>query len=486
MRLLARACCLLLLVATASADWTMVEDNWYSVELGGDRVGWSRKFVERDDQHVRSTFEQTMKIARASNEMEIVVTMIFLETHDGDPISALTRQVLNGMATDSLWEFEDTELVITTTSGASEHQSTAPLPDGDWLTPNESRTYVRSQLEKANEITFRTLSPDLGTKPITIVMSRSGEGTRDVFGESTPVSIWTVVNDRMPVASSEAYTEDGISAESTVNAGFGAIRQALTTEANARQVVTDVPELMLTMLVAPDKPIPGGFAQRTLSMRLRTKDGTLLDIPTIGAQRATAKPDGVLLEVDIDDPHPATPAEQTDATYTTATAMCDSSDLLIRQLAERATRRLQAGATTVDRAEAMRSFVYNFVDAKDLGTGFASASSTAVNRKGDCSEHSVLLCALLRADGIPSRAAIGMVYIPDLIDKTGRFGWHMWSQALIDGKWMDLDATLPVRFSAGHIATGTTALSDASLGGDMAAMMGIMGNLEVEILDSAP
>ena len=31
----------------------------------------------------------------------------------------------------------------------------------------------------------------------------------------------------------------------------------------------------------------------------------------------------------------------------------------------------------------------------------------------------------------------------------GQFGWHMWSQALINGHWHDLDATLHVPYTVG-------------------------------------
>ena len=33
----------------------------------------------------------------------------------------------------------------------------------------------------------------------------------------------------------------------------------------------------------------------------------------------------------------------------------------------------------------------------------------------------------------------------------GQLGWHMWSQALIDGHWHDLDATLQLPYTVGHV-----------------------------------
>ncbi len=59
----------------------------------------------------------------------------------------------------------------------------------------------------------------------------------------------------------------------------------------------------------------------------------------------------------------------------------------------------------------------------------------------------------------------------------------MWTQALIDGRWVDLDATLPQRYHAAHILTGTTALSESGLAAELASTLMLIGNLEIEVLD---
>ena len=117
-----------------------------------------------------------------------------------------------------------------------------------------------------------------------------------------------------------------------------------------------------------------------------------------------------------------------------------------------------------------------------MSTAFASASQTARSKRGDCTEHGVLLCGLLRASGIPSRGVMGMVYVPEIGGPNGVFGWHMWSQALIDGKWIDLDATLPVPFTVGHITTLTSSLADEDFATEMGGILPTIGNLKVDVL----
>ena len=131
----------------------------------------------------------------------------------------------------------------------------------------------------------------------------------------------------------------------------------------------------------------------------------------------------------------------------------------------------------------MRAFVNRHIEDKNLATAFASASEVARTGAGDCTEHGVLLAALLRADGIPSRVVTGLVYMPGL-GKSGKgaFGWHMWTQALIDGQWMDLDATLPMWFTAGHITTGTSSLAEGTGVEDMASIIGKLGKIEIDVI----
>ena len=63
-------------------------------------------------------------------------------------------------------------------------------------------------------------------------------------------------------------------------------------------------------------------------------------------------------------------------------------------------------------ADNLRRYVSRVIKNKNLDVGFASASEVCRNKEGDCSEHAVLLAALGRACGIPSRIVCGVVYVP--------------------------------------------------------------------------
>jgi transglutaminase-like putative cysteine protease len=71
---------------------------------------------------------------------------------------------------------------------------------------------------------------------------------------------------------------------------------------------------------------------------------------------------------------------------------------------------------------------------------FSTAAQVARGLEGDCRHYAVLTAAMCRAAGVPSRTAIGLIYV----DKPAGpvMGFHMWTEVLVNGDWLGLDATL--------------------------------------------
>ncbi|MCE9547181.1 MAG: transglutaminase-like domain-containing protein [Planctomycetia bacterium] len=105
-------------------------------------------------------------------------------------------------------------------------------------------------------------------------------------------------------------------------------------------------------------------------------------------------------------------------------------------------------------ALALERHVKSSMKQADFSQALASAAEVARSRRGDCTEYAVLLAGLLRARGIASRVAVGLVYAPSL----GAFGYHMWTEAWIGDEWIPLDATL----GRGGIGGGHLKLADTN------------------------
>jgi transglutaminase-like putative cysteine protease len=116
--------------------------------------------------------------------------------------------------------------------------------------------------------------------------------------------------------------------------------------------------------------------------------------------------------------------------------------------------------------------------------GFATAKEILKNREGDCSEHTVITVALLRALGIPARAAVGIMYA------NGIFAYHMWPEVYVgrwiglDAKWMALDAETGEYYTdATHIKFGRSNLDENIFEEMVKAVSEIIGKLKLEIID---
>lgn len=109
-------------------------------------------------------------------------------------------------------------------------------------------------------------------------------------------------------------------------------------------------------------------------------------------------------------------------------------------------------STDLSTMHASRRFVKSHLWQDTDELGYASASQALADRRGNCSEHAVLLAALARANGIPARIAHGLVYFRGRRNARPSLQPHAWVQAFINGRWQSFDAGQDLGFSAGHLA----------------------------------
>ncbi len=89
-------------------------------------------------------------------------------------------------------------------------------------------------------------------------------------------------------------------------------------------------------------------------------------------------------------------------------------------------------------------FVYNHITDKKEGIPIIPALSILKDRAGDCTEHAILTVSLLRANGIPARAVVGIILSEYFANQKDVFVYHMWAEAYRNGKWELVDSTRPM------------------------------------------
>jgi hypothetical protein len=121
------------------------------------------------------------------------------------------------------------------------------------------------------------------------------------------------------------------------------------------------------------------------------------------------------------------------------------------------------------RARKLVDWVHTHIEKRPV-LSLPDALSTLENRVGDCNEHAVLLAALARAAGIPTRLEAGLVYLK------GRFYYHAWNLMYL-GQWVTADSVfgqLPADVSHLRLVTGS---SEKQM-----ALMGVIGKIQLTVI----
>jgi transglutaminase-like putative cysteine protease len=155
----------------------------------------------------------------------------------------------------------------------------------------------------------------------------------------------------------------------------------------------------------------------------------------------------------------------------------DSTDKVVVAMAA-----TSSGKTPWEIARALERMVHEKMSTTS-GIGFATAGQVARELRGDCRQHAMLLATLCRARGIPSRTALGLVYIVDRPTGRPALGFHMWTEVYCDGAWRGLDATLGEgRIGPGHVKVTDTTWADAPSLAPLLPVLRVMGRLKATVV----
>jgi len=227
----------------------------------------------------------------------------------------------------------------------------------------------------------------------------------------------------------------------------------------------------------------------TVTLHLSRKDNQPLPVPPESlSEHGEMLTDG---SVRMTLTHTSNPASSTSiqpikdlSPYLSRNSFLDISDPVLRRLASEG-----GGDATNPPAVAgnLRKFVADYITQKDLSVGFATASETAQSHEGDCTEHAVLLAALGRIRGLPTRVVAGLVYLPEYEGQSDILGFHMWTQFYLNNQWMDFDsAVVDGAYSHWRLGFVATDLNDVSLSDFTLELMSWMAEMKITVENTAP
>ena len=461
-------------------------ERWYVLMLSGQRTGYVHETTYKDGQQITSITQMNVSLKRGDVTIDIEQSLSFTESVDGKPIEATSTVNMGAMPMTQRIVFGDNGMEITGGQNATASRKLPSLKEA-WLPPAAVQRHVEQQLAAGTKtISYRSVDVSMGVTPLQISSTVVGQENIEVMGKVVPATALDSTNSMMPGMVVREYVDrQGRSLKMQFNLLPGMEMQLLAADESLATSALDPPELMGASLIRPDKPIDRPRELRSAIYQLTIKSDQPVELPRGGSQRVVwANDNTASVVVDLDQPINPIDDLPTEANLAVSIIL-DHEDPKIRQLITQALGDAPAKLTDMEKADRLRNFVEQYIDEKDLSVGFATAGEVARTAQGDCTEHAVLLAAMLRAVEIPSRTVSGLIYVNEFIGQQNIFGYHMWAQAWLDGRWVDFDGVLPnSRFDAAHIALTVSNMNDATITNDMVALVPLLGTLEVKVVET--
>lgn len=494
--------------AHAAGEAVTTFDRWYVLEMAGEHAGYAHSTERHKDGQIVTETDTKLTVRRGDQAIAIEHVMWFVETEDGQPIEASSTLKPGAVAIIQHAKFTDTGIELTTGQGQGARTTTQPMVGPGFLPPAAAQRIIEQRIaEGAKELSVGLIDVSMGVNTLTMNMKVVGEENVEVFGKVVPAVVWEASASNMPGLTVKEYVDaQGRAVKSTVQFMPGMDITMIEADEQLARAKVDPPRIMAQTLIRPDKPIQNSRTTRSAIYRVTVAgDGdTGFTLPRTGYQRVVwDNQTTAAVVLDLDQPVNVIDDLPTDADL-------ESSDMLnhesqaVRGLLAKALKDVDEDAPDYEVASKLRAFVHDYIDEKDLSVGLAKADEVARTAQGDCTEHGVLLAALLRAKGIPSRTVTGLIYVDEFLGQEGVFGYHMWTQAWLKdapggndsgggdtsgggggGRWVDLDAVLDGHdFDAAHIALAVSSMRDGQMINDMIAMLPTFGRLKIEVVQA--
>lgn len=465
------------------------EETWQVIAMNGQRVGYARVLIDPRKEGERITVhtvsETQMKIRRFGQTLSMTTTLASEETLDGNLIEfRFTMKNPPANTSSTHGQVQGGKLILETEVAGSKDSKVAAWKEGVKSPVYQDRLLRITPLKPGETKSFEAFFPEF-SKPGTVTVTAGVNESVKLFDDKqVSAQRMKVSNSLLPGIITVAWVD---AAGQTLKSSTNMLGAEMTTftvpkeEALKTLSVADL-DLGVSTLVKTGKiDRPYETKKAVYRITLHDDDPTKV-LPTGDTQSLKGIASEVAELTVIALPIPASsPPETVGEEYLRATRFLQADDEKVQAHAKLAAASLTDPSAI---ARAMEKYVHEKLNKKNFSTALASAAEVARNLEGDCTEHAVLLAAMLRAKKIPSRVAVGLVYV----EGAQAFGGHMWTEARLGGKWVPLDGTL----GRGGIGATHIKLADVLFNEDdtiaplssFAPLLTVLGKLTIEVLSA--
>lgn len=461
------------------------QEQWDVYYLGGARLGYAVtrwKALPGQADLIEAQGALRLSVKRFGEESTSEVKMSVVETLSGEVQSFTSDTKMGPTPGIVAGRVGDGTIEITISSGGQKRRSSMP-----W--PREARGYFAVEeslrlrpMQPGESRTLSTLMPVFNQVGKIELRAKQLESTSLLQGKRELLRIETITTlpGAKPIDGVQWTDADGVTLK-TVVTGLDQVAYRTTKEEALRKSDAQVLDLGLSSLVRLARPPADPHHAKQIVYRVHLDGGdpatvfvsddsqrvTAVDAHTADVLVRAVRPGGLAK----DSPERTAPTDDDRQ----PNSFIQSDDPKIIAMARDAAGAEQDPWRT---AVALERYVHDKVAEKNYSQTFATAAEVAQSLEGDCTEHAVLLAALLRARGIPARVAVGLVYVPT----EHAFAFHMWTEALIAGQWIGLDGTLGLGgIGAGHLKLAATNLKESTALASFLPVAQVLGKMKIEV-----
>ena len=442
-----------------NADVQSPRERWYVFSMGGIPVG----YVVEDWKDLETRTEVSATLTRLGKSIEMRFETTATETAAGDLISLKHEVVMSKQPSHLEARVEGEKIRIL----SPPHERVIERGSQPILGPQAvARLSAERLRSEGDSLKYAVFSPELQrVVGVTRTLVRKGESmcaasasrvTEAIEGLTAPRTVW--------------IDSTGRAIADSMAGPFGEMTTCRSTRETALAATGTLPDDVYEKTLAKANVRFGDpFAVNRVILEVTRHDDTqpLPPLSTHNQKIIARDDDRVIVEVRRDG-GPAIAA----ADFLEPNALVESNHPDIVRIAGELKR-------DDDRAtahELTRWVAENL--SMDAGIVLAPASELIRDRKATCMGYATLLATLGRAAGIPSRIAMGLIYYG------GIWGGHAWTEMIVDGRWLPLDAAIyaPGTASAARLAVGASSFADG--GGDLYIESGtLFGRAAVRVIE---
>jgi hypothetical protein len=496
----------LLLVGTApllaqEKPEKIVKDTWHAAYLAGHHSGWvhniTREVVRDGKKVLRTQSDFELHVARESDTVRLHMLTGTEETPDGkvtgvfmiQDLSPTQQLKMTGIVVGS-------ELIVKTDNGDGKiTTATLPWNDANLGLFGQDQMFKDRRVKSGDQFGYQSFEPIFRSVFTLHVQVKNRELVKTLTGTKNLLRVELVSdklksgNDEVGMPPQTLWLDEKYD---TIRSDFlmeslGQVAVYRTTEAIAKKLPAGRPavNIGLNSLVPLNGvvPINRPYDAEEVVYRITVKDD---DHPETTfareARQSVRKLAGNTIELVVH----ATPARNLGAQDPEPGTEFLESNYFVNSDDERvrAHTRHAVGPTEDPWQKALNieRYVHDVIKDKTYTEAFATSAEVARNLKGDCTEHAVLAAAMCRAAGIPSRTALGLLYV-DHAKKGAVMGFHMWAEVWVNGHWQPIDGVMGRGFvGATHLKVSDQSWHDIQSLTPLLPVYRVLGKLEIEVM----